>query len=159
MTTAHWHLILTHLPIVAVPFAALLLLAGVGRKSRDLRNAALVAFVICGLFTFFAKQTGDGAEGQIEELPGFVKSLVQQHEDIADKTFVLTSLLSIVSLGVLVAQSGRTLPGASYPAILVLAVGASASLIYTGALGGKIRHTEIRSENVSAQTSLKPERN
>ena len=31
---------------------------------------------------------------------------------------------------------------------LTLAVSASAVLIYTGALGGQIRHTEIRSDSV-----------
>ena len=60
MTTAHWHLILTHLPIVAIPFATTLLLVGMAKDSRDLRNAALIAFVLCGLLTFFARQTGDG---------------------------------------------------------------------------------------------------
>lgn len=148
MTTAHWHLILTHLPIVSIPFAATLLLVGVARNSRDLRNAALVAFVVCGLLTILAKQTGDGAEDQVRNVPGFVKSIVHQHENMADKAVLLTSLLAIVSLGTLVAQRGRTLPGASYPAILVLAVSASAVLIYTGALGGQIRHTEIRSDSV-----------
>lgn len=149
MTTAHWHLILTHLPIVAIPFAAVLMLAGIRKNSHDLRKAALIAFVFCGAATFFAKQTGDGAEDQVENLPGFSRSIVQQHESMADRAFVLTSLLAVVALVALGVQRRRALPVASDLAILGLAIAASAVLIYTGALGGQIRHTEIRQASVS----------
>lgn len=150
MSSAHWHLILTHLPIVGVPVGLLLLVWGMWKKSEDLRCAALVAFVLCGALAFFAKQTGDGAEDQIEKVPGFSKSIVHQHEEMADKAFLLTAILAVTSLGVLVAGRGRTLPRPTYPVVLLLALGSSGLLVYTGALGGEIRHTEIRGEFFSA---------
>jgi len=149
MSSAHWHLVLTHLPIVGVPAGLALLVWGMWKKSEDLRCAALVAFVLCGALTFFAKQTGDGAEDQIEKVPGFSKSIVHQHEDMADKAFLLTAVLAVASLGVLVAGRGRTLPTATYPVVLILALGSAGLLVYTGALGGEIRHTEIRGESFS----------
>jgi len=147
MSSAHWHLVLTHLPIVGVPAGLALLVWGMWKKSEDLRCAALVAFILCGALAFFAKQTGDGAEDQIEKVPGFSKSIVHEHEEMADKAFLLTAVLAVASLGVLVAGRRRTLPAPTYPVILMLALGSSGLLVYTGALGGQIRHTEIRGES------------
>lgn len=146
MSSAHWHLVLTHVPILGVPAGLALLAWGYWKKSPDLRSAALVAFILCGLLAFFAKQTGDGAEDQIEQMAGFSKSLVHQHEEMADKAFLLTAGLALASLGVLLAGQRRTLPRATYPALLVLGLASAGLLAYTGALGGEIRHTEIRGE-------------
>lgn len=154
MTTAHWHLILTHLPIVGVPTGLALLLWGMLKKSEDLKSAALVAFLVCGLLAFFAKQTGEGAEEQIEKLPGFSKSIVHQHEEMGDKAFLVSAVLAVASLGALLARRRRALPAPTYPLVLALALASSGLLIYTGALGGEIRHTEIRGENPLAVPAL-----
>ena len=146
MSSAHWHLVLTHLPIVGVPAGLALLVWGMWKKSQELRCAALVAFILCGVLAFCAKQTGEGAEEQIEKLPGFSESIAHEHEEMADKAFLLTAVLAVASLAVLVAGRGRTLPQATYPVVLVLALGSAGLLAYTGALGGEIRHSEIRGE-------------
>lgn len=62
MSIAHWHLVLTHIPILGVPAALALLLWGLFKKSSDLRNVALFVFILCGIFSLLAKQTGEGAE-------------------------------------------------------------------------------------------------
>lgn len=144
MTTAHWHLVLTHLPIVGVPAGLALLVWGMVRRSQDLKTAALLAFLFCGALAFFAQQTGEGAEEQIEDLPGFSKTIVHRHEEMADKACLLSALLALTSLGALVARQKVALPQPTYPLILTLAVASSLLLVYTGALGGEIRHTEIR---------------
>ena len=154
MTTAHWHLILTHLPIVGVPAGLALLLWGMLKKSEDLKNAALVAFLLCGLLAFFAKQTGEGAEEQIENLPGFSKNIVHQHEEMADKAFLLSAALAITALGTLVVKRRGAVPAPVYPVVLALALATSALMVYTGELGGEIRHTEIRGENPLAVPAL-----
>lgn len=151
MTTAHWHLVLTHLPIVGVPAGLALLIWGMVKRSDDLKTAALLAFLFCGALAFFAKQTGEGAEEQIEDLPGFSKTIVHQHEDMADKAFLLSALLALTSLGALVAKRKIALPLPTYPIILALALASSLLLVYTGALGGQIRHTEIRGESTRVE--------
>ena len=150
MSSAHWHLILTHLPIIGVPAGLALLVWGMWKKSDDLRCAALVAFILCGVLAFCAKQTGEGAEEQIDKVPGFSKSIVHEHEEMADKAFLVTAVLAVASLGALVAGRRRALPKATYPVVLTLAVASAGLLIYTGALGGEIRHTEIRGEGFSS---------
>ena len=150
MSSAHWHLVLVHIPIVGVPFGLALLMWGLWRRSQDVRSAALVVFILCGLVAFQAKQTGDGAEEQLEKLPDFSKTLVHQHEEMADKAFLLTGALALASLAAMVAtRGGREMPRFASPLLLALALSSSAALAYTGSLGGEIRHTEIRGDSLS----------
>lgn len=158
MSDAHWHLILTHIPILGVPAGLALLVWGLLKKSADLRTAALVAFILCAVFAFLAKQTGEGAEEQIEHFPGFSKTLVHEHEEMAEKASLLTGILGVTSFVLLIAhQRGRELPKATYPVVVALALTCSGVLAYTGALGGPISHSEIRGDaltpGVPAQAS------
>lgn len=151
MNGAHLHLILTHLPIVGVPLAVLLLIWGRLRQSQDNQRAALFAFVLLAGLTVVAKLTGEGAEDVLKALPDYPRSWVHSHEDMADKAtiaMVLTGLLALVSL------VKKQTSGALLAAVLLLGLSSSALLIYTGALGGQVRHTEIRGDLPGAD--LKP---
>lgn len=147
MSQAHLHLILTHIPILGIPAALLLLLWGLWKRSQDLKEVALVVFLVCGLLTWPAKETGEKAEDQIERIPEFSKSLVHEHEEMAEKATLLSQILAVSSLLALVASRRGQLPKPATAIIVVLAAGSSALLFYTGALGGPIRHSEIRGES------------
>lgn len=153
MSQAHWHLVLTHIPILGIPGGLLLLLWGLWRRSQDLKEVALVVFLVCGLMTWPAKETGEGAEEQIEKLPEFSKSLVHEHEEMAEKATLLSQILAASSLLALVASRRGNLPKPAVGVILALAAGSSGLLFYTGALGGPIRHSEIRGESSVPQSS------
>jgi len=143
MNGAHLHLILTHLPIVGIPLALLLLLWGRVRRCDEIERSALGALVLLGALTVAAKWTGEGAEEVLKGLPDYPRPWVHEHEEMADKATLATAFLGLLSLaGLLKRQASRKLGAA------ILAVGllSSGLLVYTGALGGQIRHTEIRTE-------------
>jgi uncharacterized membrane protein len=154
MNGAHLHLILTHLPIVGLPLAVLLLLWGWLRGAVDNQRAALFALVILAALTVGAKLTGEGAEDVLKGLPDYPRPWVHQHEDMADKATVAGVLTGILALLGLLKKS---LSRGWMAAILAAGVLSSALLIYTGALGGLVRHTEIRSDLSGAGEQGTPE--
>ena len=66
MNGAHLHLVLTHLPVLGIAFATILLALGWYRKSRALQQAALSALVIGAIAAGAAYWTGEGAEEAVE---------------------------------------------------------------------------------------------
>ncbi len=145
MDPTHLHLILNHLPILAVPLALAFLAAGILRASRDLKQGALVLLVLAGLAIWPVYLTGEPAEEAVENLPGVAESLIEQHEDAAKIALVLVELLAVGALGGLIlsrkSEIGKTI---TLP-LLGLGLVATLSLGWVGFLGGQIRHTEIRS--------------
>ena len=51
MNWTHLHLALNHVPVLGSLFVALLLIAGIARKSEELKRMSLWWFVILGAFT------------------------------------------------------------------------------------------------------------
>ena len=62
MSNAHWHLILNHLPVLGVPFGAVLLGLGLLRGTMALQRAGLAVLVLAGLAAGVAYLTGEPAE-------------------------------------------------------------------------------------------------
>ena len=61
MNAAHWHLVLNHIPVVATPFAALLLGFALWRKRpSELFGVSLGAFVLIALLSVPAYLTAPG---------------------------------------------------------------------------------------------------
>lgn len=141
MSATHLHLILTHVPILGVLFGTLLLGGAMLRRSEELQRLALVIFLLAGLVVVPVFQTGEPAEETVEHVAGVSEAAIEAHEESAETTLVLTGILAAAALGALIfrRRSGPLVLGA----VLVLGVLASASLAYTGSLGGQIRHTEI----------------
>lgn len=144
MSPTHLHLVLTHVPILGVLFGTLLLGWAMLRRSEELQRLALVLFVLCGLAVVPVFQTGEPAEETVEHLPGVSKAAVERHEESAETTLFLTEVLAAAALGALIFRR-RSGPLALplLGGVLVLGMLASASLAWTGSLGGQIRHTEI----------------
>jgi len=145
MNQTHIHLIITHLPIFGSILGGLVLGYGVFTGSKQTLIAAYLLLIISSLGAGIAYLTGEGAEETVEKIPGIVKSLIGQHEDLA-----LIALISLVTLGIssifgiifTVKQSVFT-SRIAYITLFISLI--SFSLVsYTGYLGGKIRHTEIQ---------------
>src|SRR5947207_15901838 len=92
------HLAFNHVPVIGVPFCALLLLAGLVRRSRELVSAALVAFVLVALLTIVAYLSGDPAQHVAQGLPGVERDRIEQHSDAADWAFWAVEALGIAAL-------------------------------------------------------------
>lgn len=150
MNLTNLHLILNHVTIVGVPIAAVFLLHGLLKGNISSRRFALMILVVVSAVVVPVFLTGEPAEESVEHLPGVVESMIESHEDAGKVSMIITIILGVASFVALFFQrdehKGRT------PAFvaLVLALIATASLTYTGSLGGKIRHTEIRNGTSAA---------
>lgn len=146
MNGAHLHLILTHIPIVGMPLTFFLLLWGQWRSSREIEKTAFFAFGLLACLTVWVNSTGEGAETVLKALPDYPRPWVHQHEAMADKASVatvLTGLLSFVAF--FKKESSKKLAAV----VLCCALASSFLLVLTGALGGQIRHVEIRQDRLS----------
>jgi hypothetical protein len=146
MSAAHIHLLLNHIPILGIIFALLLLLYGMWKRNEDLERASLGVFVVTALITIPVYLTGDGAAEIIHNLPGVSIEIIRQHDSAATLTIVAIELLGAASLlsHWLMRRAAAVIKGWMMIAVLVLALISSGLAVWTGGLGGQIRHTEVR---------------
>ena len=126
-------------------FAAVLLGAGLLRRSLDLTRAGLVAVLAAGLLCLPAQLTGEGAAAIARQLPRTSRALIQNHAEAAELGFwALETAAALALFGLLLLKTAS--PKARLLAVLTLAatVLSFGLLARAGNLGGQIRHTEIR---------------
>jgi hypothetical protein len=158
MNYAHWHLILNHIPVVGSFFALLLLAWAFWRHSEELKRASFGAAIIVALLTIPAYMTGEPAfEAAMEVLeatPEDEDPIVEAHESAAGLAFGGAALAGVVALaGLLYSRAKRKPLPASVTIIVLVLLAATAALMARAAnLGGMIRHSEIRSNPVPAET-------
>jgi|AntDeeMinimDraft_5_1070356.scaffolds.fasta_scaffold11337_1 uncharacterized membrane protein HdeD (DUF308 family) len=153
MDATHLHLLINHVPILTTVFAVLILLWGIIRSNKSFQQLAMVGFIIAGILSIVALQSGEGAEDTVENLPGVTESYIHDHEEAAEITNWIAVALAVVS-GVGFAIS-RFNPGIMKMYLYVLLTGGIVSagmFSYTAYLGGQIRHTEIRPETTAGQS-------
>ena len=146
MDAVHLHLLSNHVPIIGAFFGLLVLVFGMVRQSPPTLSAAYTVFLVSAVAGLVAYFSGEGAEEVAEELPGVSHDIIEAHEGVALYVLIAYVLLAILSFVGLI-KSKNHYNKIKGIAILVLFV----SIItfglaaYTGWLGGKIRHTELRS--------------
>lgn len=146
MNPAHLHLMLNHIPVLGIVFGLGLLLAGVWRKSEELKKTALVVFVIVALLAIPAYLTGEPAEDVVERLPGVSKQIIEQHDETATVAFTGVIVVGVAALsGLLLFRRGNKVPNWFGSLMLAASLIVSGLMAWTANLGGQIRHTEIRS--------------
>jgi len=164
MDSVYLHLVTNHIPIIGVPFAIAILLAGFWRKSEDLKSLAMLAFVVLGAITVVVYLTGTGAEESVEHVPGVSEAAVESHEDfsiVALATVLLTALLSAIAFlitggwslfarGADRSNHGHRRVAWAAPVVLIAAFASAGTLVYSARLGGMIRHTEINASGPAA---------
>jgi hypothetical protein len=143
LSDAHWHLILSHLPVLGVPFGAALLAIGVWRRNLTLQRAGLVTLVLAGVASGLAYLTGESAEHAIENMAGRPESLIEPHEEAALAGLIATGLLACLAAAALwLMRRGRFGPSWGW-VTMTLAIGVSLTLAWVAMLGGRISHPEI----------------
>lgn len=143
---AHLHLLANHAPIFGALFAlATLLVSFFWVSASDvLRRVALLFLVFTGLAAAAANLSGDAAEDAIRGFPGVRRAVIHEHEDMGDKAYLAAGIVGVLSIGALARWRRTSIPrGAAYGALLGAAV-VSGLMVYTGLLGGRVRHTEVR---------------
>ncbi|TYB74375.1 hypothetical protein ES674_14050 [Bizionia myxarmorum] len=147
MNDAHFHLVVTHLPIVGVLVGFLVLLSGYIIKSPQVKTTALGIFIFSALTAIAAFYTGEGAEQIVENLPGISETLIHNHEELAELFFTMMLVLGGASLLTLFLQF-KKFPFVKHAFGLVLLLSISCIIIskYVGTTGGEITHIEIRND-------------
>ena len=145
MSVVHLHLLLNHIPILGTLFGLLLLLYGLVRKSDEIKKASFGSFIIIAIITIPAYGSGLAATNIVEGLPDVSKILIEQHQRAALLTLVTIEILGAVALLNLwlSRRSAHTKKWLVF-LVLMLAVLASGLGMWTGSLGGQVRHTEVR---------------
>ena len=147
MNAAYLHVLLNHFPVMGSLFGFFFLIAATLSGNKMLKISALVIFVATGLLTIPTFLTGEGAEEVVENLSHVSKQLIYQHEEFAEKAvwFVyLTAILSAAQLFLI--KKNKIIPAWINSIFYVLVILCLLSMGWTNKLGGKISHSEFRSD-------------
>lgn len=147
MNFAHIHLILNHIPVVGIPVALMFLIFGLYQKNSFTQRFALLVLVALAVVALPVYLTGEPAEKVVEHLPGVTESVIEPHEDAAAFSLTLTLLTGVTALAGLWFHQDARKSRLLNLSVIVLACISVVSLLYTANLGGKIRHTELRSDS------------
>ncbi len=149
MDWVHLHLLLCHVPVLGSLFVALMLAAGMWRRSEEIKRMSLNWFVCLTLIGVPIKFTGDFAFEKIGKADwiefGQGKTLRKAHEQAADQATTGIFLLGVVAgVGLFLGRKERPMPKWVYPTTMALALITFALMARAANLGGQIRHDEIR---------------
>jgi hypothetical protein len=159
LSQAHLHLMINHIPVIGSGVVLLFMIAGLLRKSRDLTLTAMMLGVLVAVSAPIVKETGEGAEDQVKKSAWFHDSLLEEHEERADKATVVLVLAGVIgAVGVFLSRGGRPeKPVISYAFTAFLAA-AAGLMAWTALAGGAIRHDEIRPGVVLPANSGEPDK-
>lgn len=153
MNWAHLHLLINHIPALGTVFGTLLLIFGMAKKNEEIKRISLGLFVIIAVATVPVYFTGEPAEEIVEHLPGVEEAIIEEHEESALISFIIVGILGAAAIGVLWRyRHADTIPKRLVIAGLILSIVVCGLMAWTADLGGKIRHSEIRSESNSVMT-------
>ncbi|HEV7994575.1 MAG TPA: hypothetical protein VGP25_22330 [Gemmatimonadaceae bacterium] len=141
---AHLHLLVNHAPVLGTMFALALAVASFLYAPDVLRRTALVVLVGCAIAAAAADYSGDPAENAIRGFPGVRREVIHQHEEMADKAFILSVALGVLSLAALVRWRRVPVPKGAAAGLVLASAFVGGAMLYTSLLGGRIRHTEVR---------------
>lgn len=145
MNLAHIHLILNHIPVIGIPVALAFLIYGTYVKNQLTQRFALLVLIGLAAVVLPVYFTGEPAEEVVEHLPGVAESFIEAHEDAAMFSLVLTLLSGATAFIALWFQKDPKKSRLLNFGVMGVASLAVLSLLYTANLGGKVRHTELRS--------------
>jgi hypothetical protein len=149
MNTAHWHLLLNHLPVVGTVIGTLILIAGfLLKNNHTIKQTALGVLVFSALTAIPAYLTGEEAEEIVEKLPGVSENMIEAHEDLSKIFLVLVLILGALSVITFLASHFKSkFSSVLFFIILIASIGIAVFSKQVGTSGGEIRHTEIRSDS------------
>ena len=141
---AHFHLMINHFPIILPLIGIIILIIAILFKSDSIKRVSFLIFILAAIATFFAMNSGEGAEEVVEEL-GRSHDLIHEHEEQAETFALLAYILGLFSV-VALWLNWKKHPFANLAMYLTILI--CAGTLYfsksTGTTGGEISHEEIR---------------
>ncbi len=145
MNIMHLHLALNHVPIVGIFIGTVVLLFSLFFRSSQTKRVALIMIVACSALSIPVYLSGEPTEHIVERTVQLNESVIENHEEAAELSFGLSIALGLAAGFALWSsrKAPQRLDQRTGYALIVLSVACSASLLWTGYLGGQIRHTEL----------------
>lgn len=151
MNGAQLHLLTNHLPVIIPLVGMAVLLVGMIAKSGEIRKVGLWILLASALTAIPAYLSGSGAERQVKNYPGVSRNLIHEHEKAAKFAFIFNEVVGAACLLLLLALhlGKKTRPELLW-FVLLACLFTFVVMARTAHLGGKIRHEEIRAEEISS---------
>lgn len=156
MNSAHFHLVVNHLPIIFPLVGVIVMIIGLWFKSDAVKRTAFLIFILGSLTSIAAMASGEGAEELVENISGVTENHIERHEETAEVFSILSYILGLLSLLSLWANVKEK--SISHTAGIVVLLFAFVVIYYgkeAGTTGGEIRHTEIRKDTQPVPDSQK----
>jgi len=148
MDATHFHLVLSHFPIVGTFVGMGILAYGQFFKNIEIQKVALATFILMAILTIPIFLTGEEAEETVEHVAGISEQLIENHEELAEKSVWLMGFLGVLSLLNLFTIIKKYSFAKSITIVSVItSVLTFGFFAQVGNLGGQIRHSEIRTES------------
>jgi hypothetical protein len=146
MNFAHVHLLLNHIPVIAIPIGLLFLVHSLWKANTSAVRFSYLFLFLSSLTVIAVYLTGEPAEKMIEHLPAVTEAVISPHEDAALIAVITTLLMGCLSFVALILRGDEAKNKYIRNVVIVAALASTATLSYTALLGGKVRHTEIRDD-------------
>lgn len=143
MSGVHFHLALTHVPVIGTLLGLLLLGYALSANKKQVLDASLLIFIVSGLAALVVYFTGEAAEEAVEHLAGISEAVIERHEEAGFIALIGALVLGAFAAFALLWQRRKALAWAPR-AVLIVALVVSGIMIWTANLGGQISHPEIR---------------
>ena len=143
MSLVHLHLLTNHIPVIGLPFAAVVLIAALSMRNSNVGKLGLLMLIGVAALSAIPYYTGESAVEAVKNLAGVTREATHEHEEAAEFAFIATCVMGTLGLALLWVYRKRDLPRWTVGVSLTLALFASSILARTAYLGGQIRHTEI----------------
>ncbi|MBV6479704.1 MAG: hypothetical protein HGGPFJEG_02495 [Ignavibacteria bacterium] len=158
MNAAHLHLIINHVPVIGTAITLFVLIVGLIKKSDDVKKVSVLILILTALITIPVYVSGDNAEGKIEgNYEDVDESFIEEHEDFAYYSFIAMNITGAIALvSMFIFKKPKQLPNTFTYLLFALLVIVFSMMAYTGNLGGKIHHPEIKEDKLPWEASSTP---
>ena len=151
MNFAHIHIVLNHVPSLGCIAGLVMLASAIYTKHEELKKFSFLALVLIGMSALPTYISGAEAQRIVRQLPAVSKAMIQLHQNAAMLTIVAMTITGTFAWFGLWEFRRFSRAGSLTTKGTLLAAAVTVGLIlYTGSIGGKISHPEIRNESDAA---------
>ena len=143
MNPAHMHLLLNHIPVLALASATILLITARWRAQIEWTRLSMIFFVLAGTASVPVFLTGEPAEEIIENIGGISMMHLESHENSAMVSLIGACILGLLALAGLFFIELVHTRRMVWTTFFIVALIANGLMMWTSNLGGKIHHIEI----------------
>jgi hypothetical protein len=145
MNMAHVHIVLNHIPSLGSVLGLALLAVAVFTKHDGLKKFSLGVLVLVAIATLPTYISGNGARQVIFKQPTFPVGIVEVHQNAAMLTLLAMTVAGAFAwFGLWEIRRFSSAGSLTTMGTLLTSAVATGLILFTGSLGGKISHAEIR---------------